>query len=81
MPTLTQLEEVLRQSDGQAEKLLTQLIATHHRLQKKLKQSDSQNQYQQITLLLELVIQAEDVIKEIYFRYHNQPMKIETSKP
>ncbi|MFM1139530.1 EscE/YscE/SsaE family type III secretion system needle protein co-chaperone [Yersinia mollaretii] len=35
-----------------------------------------QEQYQQFTLLLEAVIQAEDIIDVIYFRYHNYRIKI-----
>ncbi|EHT97963.1 hypothetical protein CKS_4572 [Pantoea stewartii subsp. stewartii DC283] len=35
----------------------------------------TQEQYQQFTLLLEAVIQAEDIIKVIAYRYHNQPVE------
>lgn len=72
MSTLTQLEDILRCSNQQAEGLLTQLSVLHGRLENARNQPEDQQQYQQNTLLLESVIQAEDIIRIIYFRYHNQ---------
>lgn len=76
MATLTQLEELLRQSPQRAHALRLQVKAARHRLEKKNIHPQSQQQYQQNTLLLEALIQAEDIIKIIYYRYHNHALVI-----
>ncbi|ECX2002014.1 EscE/YscE/SsaE family type III secretion system needle protein co-chaperone [Citrobacter braakii] len=75
MPTLTYLEDSLRDSINQAQDKLKILQAAKIRLQHSMKGPTTKEQYQQFTLLLEAVIQAEDIIKVIAYRYHNQPVK------
>lgn len=75
MPTLTYLEDSVRDSINQAQDRLKILQAAKIRLLQAMKGPTTQKQYQQFTLLLEAVIQAEDIITVIAFRYHNQPVK------
>lgn len=75
MPTLTYLEDSVRDSINQAQDRLKILQAAKIRLLQSMKGPATQEQYQQFTLLLEAVIQAEDIIKAIAYRYHNQPVK------
>lgn len=75
MPTLTYLEDSVRDSINQAQDRLKILQAAKIRLLQAMKGPATQKQYQQFTLLLEAVIQAKDIIKVIAFRYHNQPVK------
>ncbi|AJJ62708.1 EscE/YscE/SsaE family type III secretion system needle protein co-chaperone [Yersinia aldovae] len=76
MPTLTDLEDSLRDSDEQTKERLMALAAVYHRLIVAMQGPASREQYQQFTLLLEAVIQAEDIINVIYFRYHNHRINI-----
>lgn len=71
MLTLTVLEDRLRDSDKHTEEWLRGLAAARYRLQQTMFTPISREQYQQFALLLEAVIQAEDIINVIYFRYHN----------
>lgn len=75
MPTLTYLEDSMRDSLHQVQERLKILQAAKIRLLQSMKDPAIQAQYQQLTLLLETVIQAEDIIKVIAYRYHNQPVK------
>jgi len=75
MPTLTNLEDSVRDSINQAQDRLKILQAAKIRLLQSMKGPAAQEQYQQFTLLLEAVIQADDIIKVIAYRYHNQPVK------
>ncbi|NLS55309.1 EscE/YscE/SsaE family type III secretion system needle protein co-chaperone [Hafnia alvei] len=75
MATLTELEDRLRDSDEQTRERLTALAAVKSRLLEAMQNPMPQEQYQQFTLLLEAVIQAEDIINVIYFRYHNDRIK------
>ncbi|MFP2694216.1 EscE/YscE/SsaE family type III secretion system needle protein co-chaperone [Enterobacter ludwigii] len=75
MPTLTYLEDSVRDSINQAQDRLKILQTAKIRLLQLMKGPVSQEQYQQFTLLLDAVIQAEDIIKVIAYRYHNQPVK------
>ncbi len=77
MPTLTYLEDSVRDSIEQAEDRLRLLAAARIRLLQSMKGPATQEQYKQFTLLLEAVIQAEDIIKVIAYRYHNQPVNPE----
>lgn len=72
MPTLTHLEDSVRDSAILAEDKFKTLAAAKIRLLQSMKGSVTQKQYQQFTLLLEAVIQAEDIIRVIAFRYHNK---------
>ncbi|WP_211095740.1 EscE/YscE/SsaE family type III secretion system needle protein co-chaperone [Hafnia alvei] len=72
---MTELEDRLRDSDEQTRERLTALAAVKSRLLEAMQNPMPQEQYQQFTLLLEAVIQAEDIINVIYFRYHNDRIK------
>jgi len=74
MPTLTYLEDSVRDSINQAQDRLKILQSIKIRLRQLMRGPVTQDQYQQFTLLLEAVIQAEDIIKVIAYRYHNQPV-------
>ncbi|MFP1892482.1 EscE/YscE/SsaE family type III secretion system needle protein co-chaperone [Lonsdalea quercina] len=71
MPTLTDLEDHVRDSEAHTRERLVQLAEAKARLLRAMKGPSTPLQYQHITLLLEAVVQAEDIIKVIYFRYHN----------
>jgi len=71
MPTLTDLEDRLRGSNEEAKEHLVILSAICHRLLIAMQAPMNPDEYQQFTLLLEAVIQAEDIINVIHFRYHN----------
>ncbi|MGL5700110.1 MAG: EscE/YscE/SsaE family type III secretion system needle protein co-chaperone [Kluyvera sp.] len=75
MPTLTYLEDSMRDSIAHAEDKLRILATARIRLLQLMKAPATQQQYQHFTLLLEAVIQAEDIIKVIAYRYHNKPAK------
>ncbi|WP_278809022.1 EscE/YscE/SsaE family type III secretion system needle protein co-chaperone [Obesumbacterium proteus] len=76
MPTLTNLEDRLRDSDEHTRERLITLATVKSRLLKAMQGPMPREQYQQFTLLLEAVIQAEDIINVIYFRYHNHRIKL-----
>lgn len=75
MPTLTYLEDSVRDSINLAQARLKILQTAKIRLLKLMKGPATQEQYQQFTILLEAIIQAGDIIKVIAYRYHNQPVK------
>lgn len=75
MPTLTYLEDSVRDSINQAQDRLKILQVAKIRLQHSMKRPATKEQYQQFTLLLEAVLQAEDIINLIAYRYHNQPVR------
>lgn len=75
MPTLTYLEDCLRDSVDQSQDRLNILQVAKIRLLQSMKGPVTQEQYRQLTLLLEAVIQAKDIIRVIAYRYHNQPVK------
>lgn len=74
MPTLTLIEDGLRDSPVQAEQWQRQLRAIQHRLRQAMISPVCPAQYQQFTVLLEAALQAEDILNGIYFRYHNAPL-------
>lgn len=74
MPTLTHIEEGLRDSPAQAEQWQRQLRAIQRRLRQAMNSPARPAQYQQFTVLLEAAVQAEDILNGIYFRYHNAPL-------
>lgn len=69
MATLTALEDRLCDVNAQAE--IDLIIQVRARLEFALMKPMSREEYKELTLLLEAVVQAEDIIKVIYFRYHN----------
>lgn len=69
MSTLTHLEDYLRQPDSDMAPLLSLLDEARHCLDTALKKPEKKTQYTQLTLLHKAVIQAEDIIKVIYYRY------------
>ncbi|EPU3933603.1 EscE/YscE/SsaE family type III secretion system needle protein co-chaperone [Morganella morganii] len=75
MSTLTYLEDSVRDSVNRAQDRLNILQAAKIRLQQSMNEPVTREQHQQFTLLLEAVIQAEDIIRVIVYRYHNQPVK------
>lgn len=74
MATLTYLEDTLRQSPAQAGVILLQLRAARYRTEKARHELQDPHQYRLNTLLLEALIQAEDIISVIYYRYHNSAL-------
>lgn len=72
MPTLTYLEDQLRDPDGAGQARLVQLSAAAVRLQAALATPSVPQQHQQITLLLEAVNQAENIIQVLYYRYQSR---------
>lgn len=74
MPTLTHIEDGLRDSPAQAEQWQRQLHAIQRRLRLAMNTPVRPEQYRQFTVLLEAALQAEDIISGIYFRYHNAPL-------
>lgn len=74
MPTLTHIEDGLRDSPAQAEQWQRQLRAIQRRLRQAMNTPAHPAQYQQFTVLLEAALQAEDILNGIYFRYHNAPL-------
>lgn len=74
MPTLTCLEDSVCDSIEHAEDRLKILAEAKMRLLQSMKNPVTPNQYQQFTLLLEAVTQAEDIIKVIACRYHNHSL-------
>lgn len=75
MQTLTELEDKLRKKRNNINELLAILAGARQRLQETLDSPGENMQYQRLTLLLEAVIQAEDIIKIINFRYRRYKKK------
>lgn len=80
MTTLTALEDRIQGSTDDAQKALTVLRAARHRLTSAMAKPITLEEYQHFALLLEAVIQSEDIIKTIYFRYHNTALGVEESQ-
>lgn len=76
MATLTVLEDRLRDSDEYAQTVFIKLATARYRLTQAMKNPITPEEYQHFALLLEAVIQSEDIIKVIYFRYHNAELKV-----
>lgn len=72
--TLTALEDRLRDANVQAD--ITHLTQARKRLEGAMKNPTSPDKYKELALLLEAVIQAEDIINVIYFRYHNAAITV-----
>lgn len=75
MLTLTQLEEDLQNPQKEAGLLITQFAVARDRLQKTRLQPQNPAEYQQLTLLLHAIDQAETIINVIYFRCHSRWLK------
>ncbi|ECE4235075.1 type III secretion system chaperone SsaE [Salmonella enterica] len=71
MTTLTQLEDLLLHSREEAKGIILQLRAARRQLEKASGKVQDPQQYQQNTLLIEAIEQAENIINIIYYRYHN----------
>ncbi|EKS5667111.1 type III secretion system chaperone SsaE [Salmonella enterica] len=71
MTTLTQLEDVLFHSREEATGIILQLRSARQQLEKVNGKIQDPQQYQQNTLLIEAIEQAENIINIIYYRYHN----------
>ncbi|ECG8588935.1 type III secretion system chaperone SsaE [Salmonella enterica subsp. salamae] len=71
MTTLTQLEDLLLHSREEARGIILQLKTARQQLEKANAKTQDPRQYQQNTLLLEAIVQAENIINIIYYRYHN----------
>ncbi|EAT3566855.1 type III secretion system chaperone SsaE [Salmonella enterica] len=71
MTTLTQLEDLLLHSREEAKGIILQLRAARRQLEKACGKIQDPQQYQQNTLLIEAIEQAENIINIIYYRYHN----------
>lgn len=71
MTTLTQLEDVLFHSREETKGIILQLRAARQQLEKINGKIQDPQQYQQNTLLIEAIEQAENIINIIYYRYHN----------
>lgn len=76
MATLTQLEDKLSMNQSEAQDIIRQLKKNQLRLAELKARPQSWRKYQENTLLQEVLIQAEDIIKIIYFRYHNCNLNI-----
>lgn len=74
MPTITYLEDCLRDSEQLAQERLSQIIMLRSHLCNALAHPASRDEYRSITLLLDAASEAENIIKVIYFRYHNKPI-------
>ncbi|HCM1917805.1 TPA: type III secretion system chaperone SsaE [Salmonella enterica subsp. salamae serovar 28:r:e,n,z15] len=71
MTTLTQLEDLLLHSREEAKGIILQLRTARQKLEKLNSKIKNPQQYQQNTLLIEAIDQAENIISIIYYRYHN----------
>ncbi|HCL5250047.1 TPA: type III secretion system chaperone SsaE [Salmonella enterica] len=71
MTTLTQLEDLLLHSREEAKGIILQLRTARQKLEKVNSKIQNPQQYQQNTLLIEAIDQAENIISIIYYRYHN----------
>ncbi|MBA3111581.1 type III secretion system chaperone SsaE [Salmonella enterica] len=71
MTTLTQLEDLLLHSREEAKGIILQLRTARQNLEKVNSKMQNPQQYQQNTLLIEAIDQAENIISIIYYRYHN----------
>lgn len=80
MTTLTALEDRIQSSTDDAQKSLTALSAARHRLTDAMAKPTTSEEYQYFALLLEAVIQSEDIIRIIYFRYHNTALGAESGQ-
>lgn len=76
MATLTQLEDKLSMDQSEAQAIILQLKKNQLRLAELKAHPQPWRKYQENTLLQEVLIQAEDIIKVIYFRYHNCNLNI-----
>lgn len=80
MTTLTALEDRIQGSADDAQQALMVLSAARHRLVCVMGKPIAPEEYQHFALLLEAVIECEDIIKIIYFRYHNIALEAELSQ-
>lgn len=80
MTTLTALEDRIQGSAEDAQRALMVLCAARRRLTCAMAKPITPEEYQHFALLLEAVIQSEDLIKIIYFRYHNTALEAESSQ-
>ena len=69
MATITQLDERLSLEQYEAQAIILQLKNARYRLENML--YPLRERSQENTLLLQTLIQAEDIVKIIYYRYHN----------
>jgi len=69
MATITQLEDRLSLTQSEAQAIILQLKNARSRLENMTYQPRERSQEK--TLLLQTLIQAEDIIEIIYYRYHN----------
>lgn len=76
MTTLTALEDRLRAADGGPDEWVAALAQARTRLDRAMMKPASREQYKEFTLLREAVVQAEDIIHVIYFRYHNSAINV-----
>ncbi|EKT7565856.1 type III secretion system chaperone SsaE [Salmonella enterica] len=76
MTTLTQLEDLLLHSREEAKEIILQLRAARRQLEENNSKMLDPQQYQQNTLLLEAIVQAENIINTIYYRYHNSALVV-----
>ncbi|EGZ3992473.1 type III secretion system chaperone SsaE [Salmonella enterica subsp. enterica serovar Wichita] len=76
MTTLTRLEDLLLHSREEAKGIILQLRAARRKLEENNSKIQDPQQYQQNTLLLEAIVQAENIINTIYYRYHNSALVV-----
>lgn len=76
MTTLTRLEDLLLHSREEAKGIILQLRAARKQLEENNDRLQDPQQYQQNTLLLEAIEQAENIINIIYYRYHNSALVV-----
>ncbi len=76
MTTLTRLEDLLLHSCEEAKGIILQLRAARKQLEENNGKLQDPQQYQQNTLLLEAIEQAENIINTIYYRYHNSALVV-----
>lgn len=76
MTTLTRLEDLLLHSREEAKGIILQLRAARKQLEENNGKLQDPQQYQQNTLLLEAIEQAENIINIIYYRYHNSALVV-----
>ncbi|EJJ0531842.1 type III secretion system chaperone SsaE [Salmonella enterica] len=81
MTTLTQLEDLLLHSREEAKGIILQLRAARQQLEKASGKVQDPQQYQQNTLLIEAIEQAENIINIIYYRYHNCALVVVNEGP
>ncbi|ECC1660048.1 TPA: type III secretion system chaperone SsaE [Salmonella enterica subsp. salamae] len=76
MTTLTRLEDLLLHSREEAKGIILQLRVARQQLEENNGKIQEPQQYQQNTLLLEAIEQAENIINTIYYRYHNSALVV-----